>query len=397
MSQRNASRMVMLDVCRGAAALTIVLHHTCKTVIKQDVGRLWAAGGLTNKLGAIIQALLWVPDRLNHEAVLFFFVLSGFCIHYRAAQNMAQGRRPPINTGRFYSKRLLRLLPPLLVALVLTYLCDAWSGRLLQSTGMDIRNGYLAPAANGDYRNLPVMFGNLALLMPFFVAPYGTNGPLWALGYEAWYYVLYPFWLWTSKRFGGLAAFGAAILVAGLSVVFVHGRQFPLYPVMSTWWVWCLGAFLAEIRVGRYQGAAMIDAIPVWFAVPAGAFLLVAFTLRPPPHSLVMYTAWSPLMGFIIFKFAEETPSMSSRVFGLLSTVGLFSYSLYIVQMPILVLLSALWLVYFGQVPRLPWLLVPAVLCTLIAGWGLATFVEHPVERARARLASASRLKTSIG
>jgi peptidoglycan/LPS O-acetylase OafA/YrhL len=376
-------RLDVLDAGRGIAALLIVFHHAYGHLMERYPYHSGVASGWSDKIRAVIYLLFWVPDQFNHIAVLFFFVLSGFCIHYREARLLSAGELNTIRPLQFYFRRFVRIVPPLFVALLITYSCDVWSERLLHNVKAHIPSTHqMTSAVGGTYKSTSLFFGNLCLLMPFFVNPYGTNWPLWALGYEVWYYLLYPAWLWISRAHGGTAAFVTSIGVAALSVIFIHGHGFPLYPVLSTWWLWCLGAILAEIHTGRYT-FRWLTTIPVWLLGLAILLLLFVLSLFPPQHSLTAYVSWSPILGIIVYRCTSHT---ISRVTGYLSFVGRFSYSLYIIHMPILVLLSALWLRYYGPLPHFPWLVFAGIVCTGFAGWGVAMLVERPLEQLRARV-----------
>jgi peptidoglycan/LPS O-acetylase OafA/YrhL len=377
------NRLLLLDFGRGLAALVIVAHHAVRHLCAGTPGQLWSSSDWLDSLGAILLALLWLPDRLNHEAVLFFFVLSGFCIHYRAAHSMAQGREAPIGAFQFYIRRLVRLYPPLLTALFITLLFDSWSGQFLLSSGISAhRGGTMEAALVEAYRDKGTLLGNALLLMPFFVKPYGTNLALWALGYEVWYYVAYPLWLWLTKNAGTAGAFAVSLGIAGLSVLFLHGRGFPLYPVVSTWWLWCLGAVLAEVHTGRCSWRFM-KTVPLWLIIGAGGLVLILLSMFPPRHSLVTYFIWAPVIGGLVYKCAQYEPRRANKVITALSSVGRYSYSLYVSQVPILVLMASSWIYYFGAVPKLPFLPVPGIMLAMVVGWSMALLVERPVEQVR--------------
>ncbi len=376
-----SSRLNLLDAGRGIAALMIVFHHAYGHLMDKYLYQPWSVSDAGQKIKTILYYLFWIPDHINHEAVLFFFILSGFCIHYQAARLLSAGELQVIHPLKFYFKRLARIIPPLLVALLITYFCDSWSEGLLQNVDAQMpHSNQMASAVEGAYTDKSAFFGNLSLLMPFFVKPYGTNWPLWALGYEAWYYVFYPVWFWMTRSFGGIVAFTVSMSVALLSVIFIHGHGFSLYPVLSTWWLWCLGAILAEVHAGRYK-LRWLNTIPIWL-LGLGIFLILfVLSTFPPKHSLISYALWGPILGVLVFKCGS---SKVNKVTSGFSFIGRFSYSLYIIHMPILILLSAFWLRYYGPLPHFPWLVFSGIICAVIAGWAIALLVEHPLERLRA-------------
>src|SRR5437016_614353 len=75
----------LLDALRGMAALYVVLHHAQWLLW----GPLLSASGTT-----VVDRLIVAVTRtlsFGHQAVLVFFLISGFCIHYKQARQLASG------------------------------------------------------------------------------------------------------------------------------------------------------------------------------------------------------------------------------------------------------------------------------------------------------------------
>jgi peptidoglycan/LPS O-acetylase OafA/YrhL len=90
--------LIVLDALRGLAALFVVLHHA--------YGLLWSLAPIDGAaFGAATPAwalTLTNPLRFGRLAVMLFFILSGFCIHYRQAVQLARWDRrgpPPRRAG----------------------------------------------------------------------------------------------------------------------------------------------------------------------------------------------------------------------------------------------------------------------------------------------------------
>src|SRR6266849_5681717 len=103
--------LVVLDALRGMAALYVMLGH----------GRwlLWSgysdfADSGSHGLSLVI-AVLASSLRYGHQAVLLFFLISGFVIHYRQASGIARGADGQLDLGGFAWRRLRRLSPPLVL------------------------------------------------------------------------------------------------------------------------------------------------------------------------------------------------------------------------------------------------------------------------------------------
>jgi peptidoglycan/LPS O-acetylase OafA/YrhL len=174
---------LFLDGLRLGAALVVFAAHTAHYWNPAMIGPMQA----------------WA-----HDAVIVFFVLSGYVI--------AHTTRAGARDARAYAvARLSRLYSVVAPALVLTVVL--WViGRQLEP---ELYAGY--------ERAFPaIRFAATALFLnaawTFELSP-PTNTPFWSLGYEAWYYVL--FGVAVFMRAGGLKwlALGAAAVVAGPKVL----------------------------------------------------------------------------------------------------------------------------------------------------------------------------------
>lgn len=207
---------VYLDLLRFLAALTVfVLHASFERF----------SGGLP---------LLWRLALFGNDAVMLFFVLSGFVIAHVAAREADQ-------PGRFAAARLARLWSVCLPALALTLLADGVGMRLapgLYEFPMYAHDQPVARlAANALFLN-ELWFWSFT---PF------SNTPYWSIGYEAWYYALFGVWLFTRGR-GRWVAAAAVALVMGPRILL-------LLPV------WLAGVWACRTRLGQglgHTGAAWL-------------------------------------------------------------------------------------------------------------------------------------------
>ena len=162
-----------LNTLRFIAAFLVVMHHT-ETIRKKN--------GLPN--------LEWLGlFRNGNNAVLFFFVLSGFLITYLLLKENKNTNTISIKT--FYLKRVLRIWP-LYFLLVLI-------GTLLLPFFLNL---FHIPY------NMPYTFSNswyyFVFFVPGFVTFYfGTHflEPLWSIGVEEVFYLIWaPLFKWSKRR-----------------------------------------------------------------------------------------------------------------------------------------------------------------------------------------------------
>lgn len=150
------NRLEKLEALRGFAALYVVLFHTLPQKIF-----LWGVN-----VGTIF--------RFGPEAVIVFFVLSGFVIKYTFEKSADKSFR------YYFIRRFIRLYIPLFFIFVLGYLIKCYSEGTL---------------ANPDWKTL---LGNIFMLQDVISqkpnvlsAAYMGNGVLWSLSYEWWFYMLF--------------------------------------------------------------------------------------------------------------------------------------------------------------------------------------------------------------
>lgn len=175
----NRNLSLYLDLLRILAALTVVVGHL---------------------LSFAPASSLWHLRPLGHEAVIVFFVLSGFVIAYAVE---ARDR----DLASFTISRLARLYSVLLPCLIVTPLIFLWVRH--------IDPGYFLVQADDQTRAKTIVENAFFLNQAWFEnALYFGNAPLWSLSHEFWYYAIFgaAFFLKAWKR---AAAVAAGCLIAG--------------------------------------------------------------------------------------------------------------------------------------------------------------------------------------
>lgn len=286
--------------------------------------------------------------RFGHEAVMVFFVLSGFFIHLRAAEQLAGEGVPNLSATRFYRRRAHRLVAPYLFALLITFSLDTvghsqFPRLYAAATGDQLVDQTIA---RGGYRAQSVLPA-LALLPSTLGYDFGTNGPLWSIAYEVVYYALYPFWLALRTR-SAIVGFGVVPL-ACLSVTLLHVDS-GLLLVLLHYPVWLAGAGIAEWLVHRRLNVSS-------FVVPSALFLGgMTMHLLSPAGPLQVGAAVvfgsAAVLGFAALPEVIST----SRFFAMAAYLGVRSYTIYMVHFPVLALLSAWVIQTRGARPDDGWL-----------------------------------------
>lgn len=175
----------------------------------------------------------------GHQAVIVFFVLSGFFIGSSVVVTSQDGSWA---WSRYCLRRLTRLYVVILPALALTAVWDNLGMAVWGTSGIYGGNIEAPSLSLPDVRDtlaLPVLAGNLVFLQELVVPPFGSNGPLWSLSYEAWAYVTFPLLFRAAASRAPLVA-RLGIAAAGILILTLAGSLFRFY-----FCVWCLGALVA--------------------------------------------------------------------------------------------------------------------------------------------------------
>jgi peptidoglycan/LPS O-acetylase OafA/YrhL len=319
----SAGKEHVIDAMRGFAALLVAYFH-CRQVAWVGMESFHHSVGHALSFSSIV-AYLTLPIAWGSAGVPIFFVISGYCIHRGGALRLAQDPGYKLDTANFWARRFARIYPVLLAALLLTFALDWFSFQL--------------PPVNHKLREigLHAFLVNLFSLQGVAGKTYGSNGALWTLSLEVQFYAIYPLLFALRRRFGmtQLLALVALVNIVSAYVLERHDLQF----FTSYWFSWTLGAWIAD---GRAQKASAMNTRRASNGLYAVAAVLVA--LGCVAFHFGQYGAfqlWALGFAFYLYKAldrgAGETP-----VARVLSRFGDFSFSLYLIHLPIFVLLSSL-------------------------------------------------------
>jgi len=201
------NKLLKLEALRGFAALYVVFHHT--------ITESFFVGGIN-------LALLF---RFGQEAVILFFVLSGFVIEL----SFQKGKDKSFTL--YFFKRFLRIFIPLIMVFLLNYLL------------IYIKNGATPINGYNLLGNLFMLQDVAGLKLNVITPPFLGNTPLWSLSYEWWFYMLFFLLITLIKKRISLWVYAIGILCA-VSYIFYPFFLNRLLMYLTIWW---LGVDLAKI------------------------------------------------------------------------------------------------------------------------------------------------------
>jgi peptidoglycan/LPS O-acetylase OafA/YrhL len=287
-----------LDAARAAAAIYVVFYHLDGL---QHWPQPW---GLLFGFG--------------QEAVLVFFVLSGFVIFANERDRLS----PPYG---YFLRRLRRIYPPLLVAMGVSALVAADNGTL----AADFRWSDL----------LATLFSveDISRIKPGVIAdPFLNNEPLWSLSYEMAFYLAFPAVMaaWRRSPKWTNHAIGASACAAYLSCAAWPNHWSLIIAYFPCWWI---GAMVAD---AYFKGARRVPIL--WLVALCAVASAVAamdrsgariglYPMLPLRHfataALLVLALFGPLGRFIAHRLRPWPWAWLASI----------SYGIYVLHYPLLV------------------------------------------------------------
>lgn len=216
----------LLNFSRWTAALLVVVSHL-RNIVFVDYENV-------QHKTLLVKAFYFITG-LGHEAVIVFFVISGLLV---GGLSLSRWKSKGIDYARYFMNRFSRIYVVLLPALIAGGIFDLIGLFYFNRTGLYSNATEFSVATlnfSVQERLAGASFvGSVLMLQPFVMAPFGSNGPLWSLSYEWWYYCVFAILL---AFFGSKTWSGKTILAAAI----IGGTAF--LPVALTLWmlIWLLG------------------------------------------------------------------------------------------------------------------------------------------------------------
>ncbi len=330
-----------MDLFRFAAATVVVISHA-RDVLMVDYSSAKTA------------LFFYAATGLGHSGVIVFFVLSGFWI----SQSVLRRFDLANFWGNYLIDRVSRLGIVLLPALVIGGLLDYWGSAVLHLPAYMGGTGAHSLEAGIAGRLAPaVLLGNVLFLQTIVVNTWGSNGPLWSLANEFWYYVWFPaLALLIARRRLSLGLLGLAV-----------GWFNP--DIGLGFCSWLLGAGLSQVIERRWQwGRSVMARRAVAWGAAALFLAVLAIAGLFKGHQFDVPLALT--FAVLLFGLLNGAVPMPAVLYPLARYGHYASFSLYITHFPIIALIGG-WLTIGGRMaPGLwPMLLVIGltIVCQIIA------------------------------
>lgn len=316
-----------LNLVRWVAAQLVVLEHARSL--------LFVNGESIHDSGLLTKAF-YFGTGFGHESVVVFFVISGFLVGGKVWDAF---RIHTFDVQRYLVDRTSRLYAVLLVALLLGGATDYVGARFANGFGFYTRQAPdgVAVISGIVVERLSVrhFLCSLLMLQDIVLPCFGSNGPLWSLAYEWWYYLLFPLVLAVchgSPLTRGLAAVAVIVLGAWLPI-----------SLLILFGVWLIGVLAWSANSWRR--------FPLMLALVAFSGAIVAMRLEVPAFPYAHQYTVGCSFALLLNSLGDNARRLPMH--HLSRRLADFSYSLYLIHFPVLLLATSTLFSYLGRNRRL--------------------------------------------
>lgn len=321
----NKDRNILFDLIRGTSAIIVLISHL-RNVMFEDFNTI------IEKSNYLVSFFYFITS-LGHDSVIVFFVLSGYFVGGSVISKKENFKFSP-----YFLARISRIWTVLLPSLLITFIIDKF---IFYHNPSIINGDYLSVLHSGPESNYSIslinFFSNTFFLQTIFSPVYGTNGPLWSLSNEFWYYILFPtifIFLIKNKHklFYKLINLCVIIIIVGL----IHNK-------IEGFIIWMLGVLVFWVYSKEY----VFKNIAIQYLLIILSSLLwgfsIVFSKINSSDNLLISNDLLIGISFSIFLIAVKNSKlfMIKNIF--LKKFSLFlseiSFSMYLVHFPIVILI----------------------------------------------------------
>lgn len=356
----NNHRYKQLDSLRGLAALAVFGGHSIGSIISLKI----LVKSLQSPLSIFIN---------GNAAVMFFFVLSGFVL----SLPYIRGQRP-LSLTAFYIKRVFRIYPAFIAAIVLSLGLKAYlfQPHPPETAGLWIQHYWLWDMTPANLKETLRTFLLIAPRINFNL----IDPPIWSLAVEMVMALFIPFFIWLVSRCNWLLNIVVSLPLAYLA--FSYNKYFIMYAG-----VFYLGVILAKykddivamINRSHIAGKILLATVGLFLYNTGMTFLNVRTSAWYPIFDYALPAIGSGLLIILVLASNRLSAFFGHRWFVFMGTI---SYSFYLIHFPLLLTVSSLLINIVN-----PYLFVTLTFVLTVAlSYVTMRFIEHPFQAMASRL-----------
>lgn len=266
------------------------------------------------------------------NGVTIFFFLSGYLItSLLVSEHQSTGT---VSIKDFYLRRIYRILPPLYASMAFAFFLSLAVGTYVYLEGEAV----LAQAA---------MVSNYF----FFTEGASLRIPLWSLAVEEHYYIFFPFIFLVLVRritYRQMAMIFLALCVAALLLRYYYALFTPLAHYTYFWSHTRYDSILFGCILALWNNPVLEKSAwrPHWPAAAAALLVMLAcIAIRDPLFRDTLRYSIQGASLIVLFSFAVSSSGLVSRTLSnsYLRLIGKYSYSIYLLHLPIIKSLRTLF------------------------------------------------------
>ncbi|TGD82230.1 acyltransferase family protein [Hymenobacter wooponensis] len=359
------NRSNFIHLTRWFSALLVVVSHVRSFVFKdfKDVA---------HSQGALIKAFYFITG-FGHQAVMAFFVLSGYLI---GSSLLKQYQNNQFRFPAYLISRVSRIYIVLVVALLLTVILDL-IGLRFDTLGI-YHNRLSITTLNfsiDDRLSIGHFFSSLFMLQNIILPPLGSNGPLWSLNYEFWYYVLFPCLfiplLSTTKSLTYKSS-ALYLVFAALLLIWLPGT------ILASFLIWLLGLLPLILS---------INLKPLKYITALSLIIFLGATRLKLTFSTDYLNDFIIALLFSLLLCCFQDSKKQGKLYNINQFLAAFSYTLYLIHFPIalcmLVITNYFFKVSLLMEPSFPAFVIffIALFIIYLISYGIACITEFKTHR----------------
>ncbi len=356
----STARIPVIDFLRGLSCLGVLLYHVR---VELWIG-WWRITSYPQEYSSFAKSIAWLslPAPFLGYAVLLFFLISGFCIHF---PNTGAATKPCWKT--YFVRRFWRIYPTFLVALgvttLISLLLNLYWGDKTWDSGRFFRVATLTqnyPPSNGQFL---------------------TNPSLWTIPLEVEFYLLYPFAFCLFSRLKSFLLWFFALALSILSIYLsFHGLTWLTFTSLFLWPSWLIGAWVAQL----YRNSKLVGFKIHYQLLTLTASLVCAVASRYENwDSWAQYCTWTAFYLFFFIFCLSRTGLLlrliGNRIFEVVSWIGKISFSLYLIHFPLFKFFGYFHVELFGGKPTNFLVTLLYLIPVILSAWLFFKLVENPL------------------
>lgn len=315
----HSAHSFLISLLRGLAALQVAAAHLR--------GEMFP--GLRELADPpVYYQMLAFATAFSHQAVVVFFVISGWLVGGSLLNKLGQ----PGAVKAYAIDRATRLWTVLIPAMCLMLAVGTVTGEVAPAQAdFSAANEYSAASFAGN------LLGLQTLLVPTFA----ENYVLWSLANETWYYLQFPLLLIVLMGKTTVRQLGAATLLVAISAALP-------FSITLYFALWLLGALFSRVRIECTTGwrVAMLAAT----VAAALYFRLTEQNDDLKPEFFLQHLMYSlPLLAFLASMQQPMRAGWMRKLAPSAHLLSEFSFTLYVIHVPLIRLLRHLGMEEFGR------------------------------------------------